>query len=577
MPGDHEGVGVPRGHPLKPVMPMLPRHDLFLRLAVLWATGALASAQDGITDLLGPATAYDLGTWSVVSGAWREQPTPWSKISAHEGVSILRPTAGDGPELEQFVDLTADGEPRPTHLLLRAWVRTGRGRDRAAVRLELFDRDDDIVAELDSGEQAATTWTPLVLPLRVPTTAVRARVTLRGVRNDGDFADALFDELALEDFGPQRPVGFHGLPTERLFALLDDGAPRVRRAAARALAVTFAAQRTLLERWRKEPDAVRRTELAIALALGAGSLASEPLQAMLGSRAADERELALTLLPLAAVDATGLLVPLIAAGNPAAVRRAALAAIVAQGGADGVRALQRLCRADPKDARLVIEVVRKSAASLDPFYRPLFVPVLDEDADAAARREAMRALGERGDPRFLIHFIRLAPRESSPDLLAQWFRWAAAIDGDRAISTILLLVDDQAPGAERAFLAASSKLRAKAALEWARRRGFASDNPSLRRAAIRLMASSTNPKDVQALRAATTDGEVLVAIEAVEVLTNRPGERVEDLLERLYTRAPRAIGRSRGGEIARVSTSWSLVSKWRAVQPCRSSAMRWSN
>ncbi|MCC6785530.1 MAG: VWA domain-containing protein [Planctomycetes bacterium] len=472
--------------------------------------------------------------WETLAGAFRVQRGPWSKLDAFEGGAFLRPSAGEFAELAQTVAL---GTPRPTTLLLRAWTCTLRSKDRAALRLEVLDATGQVLAEAASVERGSPDWRLVELPLTVPAAATAARVTLRGVRHDGEFADACFDAVALEDFGTGLPQGFAGLPRERLLALLDEPGRDARRAAQRALAVDARSASVLLERWRKATDPASRRELGSALILGGRELGAEPFTALLASAERADREAALELLAGVGFDATRSLVPLLEAGESAATRRAAVEALVRRPKPEALRALTRLGKADPAFIALVLDVIRGARPPLEPLWSALLAPQLDGDADPARRRDAMRILGERGDPRFLAPFLALVRRESDPDVLAQWFRWAAAIDADKAAAVIFPLVETGAPAAARALLAAAGALHGRAALGWARGASREDRDANLRRAALRILMTSAEAADRALLRTAVDDEDPLVALEAVEALSAAPDPQARAGFERLIEKA----------------------------------------
>ncbi|MBI5850771.1 MAG: hypothetical protein HZB39_07035, partial [Planctomycetes bacterium] len=348
--------------------------------------GAVARARD----------ADEVSGWSSRDGTWVAQRAPFAQVQALDGDAFLRPGSGDRPELEQQVALHVEGAQDPTALCLRGFVFTGKSRDRAALRLELLNERGEVVAETDSGERAGTTWTLVELSLRVPKGSKTARVVLRAVHNDGDFADAFFDAVALEDAGPTRPIGWAGLNSDRLLAQFDDQDRGVRRAAMRALAVDPEDCRQLAVRWRAAVDAERKRELATALIFAGGALGAEPLGWMIASVDRVDREAALALLPVAALDAAKLLAPLLEPTQPPETRRAAIAGLLVHPMRDELRLLVRLVRGGPEDAALVFAAIRAIRPPLDPLMTPILAPALTPDADATLRRDAIRVLGERG-------------------------------------------------------------------------------------------------------------------------------------------------------------------------------------
>lgn len=493
--------------------------------------GAVARARD----------ANEVSGWSARDGAWVAQRSPFAQLQALDGDAFLRPTSGDRPELEQSVVLHLDGAQDPVALCLRGFVCTGKSRDRAALRLELLDERGAIVAEADSGERAAATWTLVEVALRVPKASRTARVVLRAMHNDGDFADAYFDAVALEDAGPTRPIGWAGLNSDRLLAQFDDQDRGVRRAAMRALAVDPEDCRQLAVRWRSAVDAERKRELATAMIVAGGALGAEPLGSMIASVEPADRAAALALLPVAALDGAKILAPLLEPTQPRETRRAAIAGLLVHPMRDELRLLVRFVRAGPEDAALVFATIRSIRPPLDPLMTPLLAPALTADADETLRRDAMRVLGERGDARFLQPFAALAKREDSPAVLAQWCRWAAVIDAARAREVILTLVEERQKGIERALLAAAELLVDDEAMRWARTRGLAHEDAAMRRAAVRMLGARGDEADDERLAAACFDADPLVAVEAVEALVPRPRAPIDAALERLVERAPATI------------------------------------
>jgi Mg-chelatase subunit ChlD len=480
---------------------------------------------------------FDLPGWESESGDWVAQGAPWSKVEAVGGAAFLRPRSGDRAVLRQTVPIAAGGgAPRPRFLIAGCWLRTMAGKDAAELRVLVQDAALGELATASSGERRDRAWTWQEVVVAVPADAVHATVELHGVRNDGRFADAFFDELVLEPFGPGLPTEFAKTPArelqERLASAEDPG---LRRALCRALAVDPRGAAALAARHAAAvDDPVFRRHLLTLLALGGSRAAQAPLEAALGAADPAERGHALALLPFAGVDASKVVAPLAEAADPK-VRADALAALAAAGDA---KTLARVARGDPVRAVEVIRAIRGVGAGLGPFYRPVLAPWLGADADARARDEAMRTLGAARDPRFVRHLTQLAASAGSAGVLAAWFRLAGAFGTAEAFAAVSGAVDAAVPHAAEALLASAAALASPAGLDWARRAGLRADSPIQRLAAVRILRAAADEADLAAFRAAAADADPLVALEAVAALGARSGAEATELLETLYLRAP---------------------------------------
>ncbi|MGE0145121.1 MAG: VWA domain-containing protein [Planctomycetota bacterium] len=528
---------------------------LLLAVLSLWLTAALAtvaaaSPQTGSDDLGGNlltdggfeaaagalADASGPTGWQLVQGGFEVVRGSWSKVSASEGRGFLRSTAGSLAVIEQLVELAGKGPGRPRALSLHASF-AGFGRDRAEIRLELLDSDGVAIAR-EQSSTLATAWTPVVLAMPVPDRATVARVSLIGHRVAGDFADALFDEVSLEDHGLGCPGGLVTMPQDRLLALAESERGAARRAAMRALAQDPRGQLALVELHKRLTAPLDREPILEALAL-AGSNQAEPLvRAMLQDEKAAGRLRAIDLVIAGRLAAADILEPLLLGNLPANVRGRAVDALLLEARSASVRLLARHVE-EKQGASFVLGRLQRLDSDHEPFFKTLIAPALDPDSkDIVARNAAMGVLGARKDPRFFAHFEVLAKKGATTDVLAQWFRWAASMQAEKAAGIVLELVKRKVTGADRALLAAASALSSRAILDWARTDGITAAEPMLRRAACRLLGTKAGNRELEILRKATEDSDAVVAIEAVDVLSTQQAPRVEALLEQLYSRAP---------------------------------------
>jgi hypothetical protein len=474
--------------------------------------------------------------WQLVQGGFEVVRGSWSRVSASEGRGFLRSTAGSLAVIEQLVELAGKGPGRPRALSLHASF-AGFGRDRAEIRLELLDGDGVAIAR-EQASTVSTAWTPVVLAMAVPDRASTVRVSLIGHRVAGDFADALFDEVSLEDHGPGCPSGLVGLSTDRLLALAESERGAARRAATRALAQDVRGQVALADLHKRLAAPLDRELIAEALALAGSSHADPLVRGLLQSAAPASRLRAIDLVIAGRLAAADILEPLLLGNLPANVRGRAVDALLLDGRAPSVRLLARHVE-EKSGASFVLGRLQRLDSDHEPFFKTLIAPALDPDSkDIAARNAAMGVLGARKDPRFFAHFEVLAKKGATTDVLAQWFRWAASMQAEKAAGIVLDLVKRKVAGADRALLAAANALSSRAILDWARSDGITASEPMLRRAACRLLGTKAGNRELELLRKATEDSDAVVAIEAVDVLSTQKAPKVEALLEQLYSRAP---------------------------------------